>query len=324
MARVLVTGATGFVGSHLAAALVAQGHELVCLVRPTSDRRWLATQPVACVVGSLTDAEALGPLVQAAEYVYHLAGATRAVRPEDFIRTNAVATAALARVCAERGARLRRLLVVSSQSAAGPGTLARPRTEDDPPEPVSAYGRSKLAGERAALASGAPVTVVRPAFVYGPRDREGLAIYRLLRLGLNARIGRIEALNLVHVRDLVDGLVRAAEAERSLGQTYFLAHPTPVTQEELGATIARALGARCLTLRVPDPLLQAAGWAAELAARLANRPALFNRSKVAELLAPGWVCSPRRAQEELGFSPRVALAEGVAETVAWYRQAGWL
>jgi dihydroflavonol-4-reductase len=325
MTRCLVTGATGFIGSHLVEALLARGHEVICTVRPTSDPRWIAGTGAEVQRVGLDDGEGLGRALRGVTHVYHVAGALGGARAAELLRVNRDLTRSLIAACAGCD-RPPRFLYVSSLAAAGPSPPGGAVSEEMPPRPVSPYGRSKLAGERAvaAFAGVVPATIVRPPVVYGPRDRGLLPVFRLLKLRLRPLIGRERRLSLIHVRDLVEGLMRAAETPGAVGHTYFITHPRPLTMEQVGETFARALGVRTVPVRVPDPLVWLAGALSEGAARLAGRPPVFNRAKAREMTRSSWVCDGSRARAELGFEAAIPHAQGIAETVRWYRVHRWL
>jgi len=212
--RAVVTGATGFVGSHLVERLVAERAEVDCLVRPTSSLGWLRPLPVRLRETSLFDADGLRQELGGAELVFHVAGRIRAKDDEQYRRDNVLATERVTRACLDARPAPRRLVVVSSQAAAGPASLDRPAREDDQPRPVSSYGRTKLEAERLALGLAGPleVTVVRPSTVYGPRDQALLPLFRLVRRRLAPRLPGDPVVSVVHVRDLVDCIWRAAGA----------------------------------------------------------------------------------------------------------------
>src|SRR5581483_8675949 len=208
--RALVTGASGFIGRHLAEHLLREGVRVRVLVRDA--RRWRGPR-TEMAVGDLADRAALRNAVRGVDRVYHVAGLTKARREADYFTVNHLGTVHLLQACLEVNPALRRFVLVSSQAAAGPVWAGRPVTEHDPPRPVSAYGWSKLRAEQAALACSPllPITIVRPPVVYGPRDRDTLLVFRAARFGLVPRLGPLACLSIVHVDDLVRGTRCAGE-----------------------------------------------------------------------------------------------------------------
>jgi nucleoside-diphosphate-sugar epimerase len=161
--------------------------------------------------------------------------------------------------------------------------------------------------------------------VYGPRDRDVFCILKPLTQGIALQIGAGERwFSAIFVKDLVEGLITAARATSVCGRTYFLANVTPVSWSDLRAAAARIVGRKARMLRVPFPVAYAAGFGAEIWARLTRNPGIVSREKVAEAQCAYWTCDTRRAAAELGFEARTSLEAGLAQTLAWYREAGWL
>jgi nucleoside-diphosphate-sugar epimerase len=338
MTMALITGASGFVGSNLARRLCADGWHVRCMVRASSNLEALADLDVERVQGRLDDDASLAAAVAGVDVVFHLAGRVSAYRGSEFDRDNVEGTRAVALACATQPTPPT-LVFVSSLAAGGPGTLAQPRRETDPEAPVSAYGRSKLAAERAAaaIAGAAALSIVRPPMVFGQGDRASLQLFRSMQfLPVHPVPGfRRFALSLVHVTDLCDALVRVAlRGERvphgangaaviGVGR-YYVAGDRAVTYGQLGQLAARAAGWAVATLPTPRPVFYLAGAVGELMGRLRGRPALLNFDKVRETMAKGWVCSDEKIRTSLGYAPQAMLEGRLAETVAWYREHAWL
>lgn len=325
--RVLVTGANGFVGSHLTEALLASGYQVRCMVRPTSDLTFIGDLPVDMVYGDVRDTESLHKACRGVDAVCHCAALTRAMDQETFLRVNAQGTEALARAALEASPDLRRLLYVSSIAAAGPSRDADDfLDESHPPQPLNWYAKSKWAAEQALLSMDGrlPLTIIRPATVFGPRDRDVFAYFELVKRGLQLQLGRDDRwYSLIYVRDLVDLLLLALEDDRALGQTYF-GCTLAFTYADLAQAIARAMNKRTLCITLPEAILTPIALGARVQERLTGRPALLNEQRVLDLRQPCWLCSGEKARRELGFSPRYDLEEAVLETVDWYREHGWL
>ncbi len=333
----LVTGASGFIGGRLALRLIERGCRVACLVRAGSRVDALRAAGAELITGDVTDPGSVGSALarSQAELVFHLAGLTRARRSGDFMRVNEGGVGAVAGACAHRNLPPT-LVVVSSLAAAGACAPERARLEGDIPAPVSQYGRSKLGGEHAARkhAGAAPITIVRPPIVFGPGDRGTLEIFRsIARWGVHVVPGRGDhRLSLVHVDDLVEGLLLAAEKGERLGEfgsqgrgVYFLAAEEAPTHAELGLAIARALGRGSPALvRLPGAALRLLGVGGDLLARTGRRPGWINSDKFREALAGSWVCSSAKARDELGWRPAAPLADCLRETAEWYRLAAWL
>lgn len=338
MSRCLITGASGFVGSNLAQRLTRDGWQVRCLMRATSRLELLGDLPFERVEGGLSDIGSLQRAVQGVDYVFHVAGRTAAFKTSQYFEDNVEGSRRLAEACAAQQTPPG-LLMVSSLAAGGTGTLKKPRSEADPERPVSNYGRSKLAAEQmlATYADRLAISIVRPPMVFGQADRAGLQLYRTLRkLPIHLSPGvRQFPVSLVYATDLCDAIVRvAAHGERlpapTNGQTngsqgkYYVTASRDVTYNEMGQLAARAAGWRVATIPMPTPIFWVAGAIGETVGRVRGRAALINFDKVREAAARGWVCSDEKIRTTLGYQPAATLETQFAETVAWYREHGWL
>jgi nucleoside-diphosphate-sugar epimerase len=316
--RILLTGGTGFVGGHAAAALAAAGHGVRALTRGRDDGGVLAAAGAEAVRGTLEDGASLRAAVAGTDAVVHGAGLIKALRPADYHEVNALGTLRLLEACAAAEPRPRRFVLVSSLAAGGPTPGGRP---------VSHYGASKLRAERiaSAFADRMEVVVVRPPAVYGPRDRETLEFFRIAARGLRPRFaGRDLRLVMVHVEDLAAGLAAAAAAPGAAGGTFDLCHPEVLT---LGGTMdlmAKALGKAGVALPLPRALVHGAAAVQEAVASITGRIPELSADKAREIGAPAWVADPSAAERALGWRARIAAAEGIPATAAWYRAKGWL
>ncbi len=322
MATALVTGANGFIGSHLVRALAARGFTVRGLVRGTSDLTSLAGVPVALHVGDLRDAASLAVPATGVDYVFHLGAALMVTSRADFLRTNAEGTGNLLRAVLAASPGLQRFVLVSSQAAAGPGADARPRDETTTPAPISWYGESKRRAEELVREYGdrLPATIVRPSSVYGERERDISQIFAPVSCRLQPRLGwRRRQVVMVHVGDLVEGIIAAALSPASVGETYFLNHREVLTPAQVTAGIARAMGKPAgLPLPAPTVLLRLAAPLAEVAYHFTrNRPPL-TRDKAREVSQLNWVADPGKAQRDFGWEARHDLVAGMTPTVqAW-------
>ena len=319
--RVAITGATGFVGGHLANVLLARGDEVKALARTPAPA--LAEAGAVVISGSLDDVTALRRLVEGAEVVHHVGGAIAARSEADLMRVNAEGTARLADVA--RAVGVRRLVYVSSIAVSGPSEPGNPLIEAGAARPVTPYGRSKQAGEEAVVASGVRYTIVRPPVVYGPRDKALLRLFRLARRGFAPLLGDgSQELSLIFAADLARALLAASSSPMAEGRTYHTAHPEVVTQRELVQAIGRALGRTARTFALPPPVVRTLLALSGAAARVSGRVTFLEPSKAPEFLAPAWTCASDALAQDVGWHAAVGLREGLEETARWYREAGWL
>ena len=323
----LVTGANGFVGSHLTEALLARGHSVRCMVRSTSDLTYIHHLPVEWVYGDVCDADCLYQACQGIDILCHCAALTRAVDEETFLQVNAEGTKALARAAIEAAPNIQRFLYVSSQTAAGPSRGADDFVpESRPPQPITWYGRSKWAAEQALLSMNddLPLTIIRPAAVFGPRDRDFFTYFDLVNHRLQLKLGRKERrISLIYVRDLIDLILLALENETAIGETYF-SYGQAISYDEFSEAISKVLGKRALRITLPVSVLTPIALTAKVQEWLTHQPALLNGQRVKDMRQPYWLCSAEKARLELGFVHHTDLETAVRETVEWYQVNGWL
>jgi nucleoside-diphosphate-sugar epimerase len=318
---ILVTGGTGFVGRHLVEKLLASGEAVKCLVRPTSDTRRLPAG-VEMAVADLGSGRGIEPALAGVDTVIHVAGVTKALSSADYFAGNAGATETLVRALQGRSTRL---VHISSLAAIGPSLDGRPVDEDAIPHPVSTYGKSKLEGERIVRALAPDAVILRPPVVYGPRDTDVFQILKAVAQGLVLEIAGGERwFSAIYVEDLVDGILAATRAPQAAGRAYFLTCPKPATWQALGSIAAQIMGRRPRTLRVPVPAAYTIALFSEIWSRISRNPAIISREKVAEACYRFWTCNSARAAADFAFEAPTPLTAGLAKTLAWYKEAGWL
>jgi nucleoside-diphosphate-sugar epimerase len=327
---VLLTGATGFVGSHAVEAFVVSGWAVRALVRSSQKAAVLGDLPVELVSGSLEDEESLRAAAQGVDVVVHLAALTHARTAEEYAAVNVAGTRRL--VEAARRGGVRRFVYLSSLAASGPASHGRSVTAHDAPQPLTEYGRSKLAGERVVMEAAGDagrggsmeVVILRAPAVYGPRDTDLYHFFRLARRGvIPVPTGADRLLQMVHVADLARALVHAARAEGVTG-TYHIAESRCYTWQEVGRLVGAAVGRDVKVIRVPAALIAGLAAVSESAAGVFGRSSIFNRDKARELLAPGWLCETEAARAALDYEADIPLADGLCATAQWYREQGWL
>ena len=338
MSHALVTGATGFVGTNLVEHLQRLGWDVSCLVRDRGRAEHLSKAAARICLGSLADRDSIQQAVSHADTVFHVAARVSALSDAEFQQDNVEGSRNVAEACAASD-KPPKLVLVSSLAATGPSRPGTPKCEADEPRPISDYGRSKLAAERAvgSFASEVPISIVRPPIVFGQRDKSSLAIFRGVRnLGLHVVPGiRSFPVSVVHVADLCAALVLVAEQGNRIDAgsngkanlatgTYHVAAERTIPYGELGHLAGQALSCRAAALPMPKFVMWLAGGFVELVGQLRRKPGLLNLDKVREAVAPGWECSDERIRSELGYRQAATLEERFAETARWYREAGWL
>jgi nucleoside-diphosphate-sugar epimerase len=326
MGRVaFITGATGFVGRHLVEQLSSRGWRIRALVRSTSATKHLRDAGAELYQGDLTDRGALAEAVEASDAVFHLAAVTAARSADEYERTNTEGTRVLTAAIAAAHSRPSRFVYLSSYAACGPAIGGEPRALGIRPEPLSAYGRTKLAGEylaREAEAAGVGVVVIRAPVVYGPGDRALLPYFRLLRWGLAPiPAGRDRKLHLIFASDLAIALCEAIDVPAG---TYAVAEPREHRWADVIDVIAAGLGRRPLRIPIPQRLVRSAAAVTETVGRISGRAVVFNREKAEEMLASDWICDLAGSEALLSRADVTPLREGIERTTRWYIRQGWL
>jgi 2-alkyl-3-oxoalkanoate reductase len=321
--KALVTGATGFVGSHLVEALHRRGDEITALVRSPSKAAALEPLGVRLVTGDLDDPASLARAVQGQELVFHVAGLVAARSESEFLRCNRDGTASL--LAAGTAAGISRFVLVSSMAAGGPATPGRPLTGTEPARPVTAYGRSKLAAESAVTTSALPWVILRPPTVYGPRDREVLKVFRMARLGVAPVFGDgSQQLSAVHGADLAQALVAAGTAAQTCGKVYYPCHPEVSTSAAFVQAVGAAMGRRLSLVPIPGSVGRVLLAVTEASARIAGQTTILTRDKANEFFQEAWTGDPAPLTRDSGWRAGYDLTTGLADTYRWYRSAGWL
>lgn len=324
--KVLVTGATGFIGSHLAEALLKKGIHVRCLLRRPEDLKWLKNLPVEAVHGDITLKDSLREAVKGVDQIYHLAGVTKAVKEKTYFEVNAIGTKNLVMAVLENNPHVQKLIYLSSLAASGPSRDGS-KKESDPCEPISPYGQSKWMGEEFALAHSRdlPLLILRPSAVYGPRDRDIYTLFKCVSKRVNPCLwGPAQHISLCYVEDLIQAIVMAAEAQTESGEIFFLSDGHSYRMEEIGDTFAQVMGISPIRLRLPKQIIFGIGFFSEYLSKLSKKPFLINKGKAKEMAQRNWTCDITKAKTVLGFHPRFSLFQGAQLTFDWYKKEKWL
>lgn len=323
--KVLLTGASGFIGGRLRERLLADGVEVLSVRRKGSP----VPKAGRSVELEYDDLAGLERLVEAEQprFVIHVAGSTKGVHYDDFWRANVLPTQNLLQALVAKQRTLERFTLVSSLAAFGPSQPGAPLDEASPRQPVEHYGKSKLEAEQVLEQHGSALrwTIVRPAGVYGPGDGDYFELFREATKGRNVFFGNREKLqSMIFVDDLVEAILLATVREEAIGKGYLLSDDRPLSWGEFQGHIVALSGRKAFSINFPSIAVDLAAFFGELATAIDGKPRLFNRQKAIMGAQLAWTCTAAAARRDLGFVPKVMVEDGVARTFAWYREHKWL
>jgi len=327
--KVLVTGATGFIGSHVADLLLERGYDVRALARKSSNLQWLKGKNIEIADGSIDNPQSLEKAMYDVQMVFHVAGLTAARNAEEFMRGNRDGTQNMLDAALKFAPNLERFLHVSSLAAVRPSVSPdQPVDELTPSQPITSYGVSKKAAEDAVnlFATKLPITIVRPPAVYGPRETAILDFFKAVNKGIVPHIGFDQKqVSLIHGLDLSRGIIEAAESQNTIGKTYFVSSEEFYTWAHVGEITAKILGKkRAVPLRLPHFLVFGVAGLSEFFGRFSAKPPVLNFEKGRDITQPFWICSVERAKADFGYRQLISLEDGIRQTVDWYEFMGWL
>lgn len=323
----MVTGATGFIGSHLVEALLKEGFRVVCLVRDPRRLGWIRNLEVSIVEGDCCRPETLPEAIKGASTVFHVAGLTKARSVKEYYRVNHLGTRNLIEACARHNREIEKFILVSSLAAAGPSPDGMPVRGDRVPSPVSDYGMSKLLAEREVIKfrESFPVVVIRPSAVYGPRDRDMYELFHWAARGIMVEMSGPERFVApCYIDDLISMLLLALGVSVPSGSIYCAAEEKAYSWAEFSHALLGAGNLKARTIRIPYGVAYMIGILSEIRAWVTGKAALTNRQKVREAAQRYWLCDVSTAERELGFRVEYPLRRGLEKTWEWYRAQGWI
>jgi len=321
---VLITGASGFIGSRLRDALLASGSDVVAIRRPGSPPS-KAGRSVQADYANVAELERV-VATEKPDYVLHVAGVTKGTSYEDFRLGNVMPTRNLLGALHRQHPDTKRFVLVSSLASYGPSATPAPHREADPRRPIEYYGRSKLEAEEVVEeeSGGIPWTILRPSGVYGPGDVDYFNLFKSAMRGWNVFFGnRNRCMSIIYVDDCVRGTLMAAQHENSVGKGYFLTNDEQVTWEQFQSEVLQVVDRRVRTLDLPEQLVSIAALGGELASRIDRKPRLLNLQKAKMGAQQAWTCVGDAARTDFGFSADVDLVEGIRRTHDWYLANDW-
>ena len=338
--KILITGASGFIGSFIVEEALRQGLETWAAVRKSSSKAFLQDERIHFIELNLSSEEALKEQLQghAFDYVVHAAGVTKCLHKEDFRRINTEGTMNLVRAIMELKMPLKRFVYISSLSIMGAIREQQPYTEiqeNDTAQPNTAYGKSKLEAEewlsRLNKELGArneellPYVILRPTGVYGPRERDYFMMFKSIKAHTDFAVGyQQQDITFVYVTDVVQAVFLALEKGKT-GRRYFLSDGAVYQSSTFSNLIRKELGNPWwIRITAPIWLLRIITFCGEYFGRMTGKVTALNNDKYNIMRQRNWRCDITPAREELGYEPKVQLEEGVKRSVKWYQENGWL
>jgi dihydroflavonol-4-reductase len=325
--KAFVTGATGFVGSHLVDKLLADNYEVFCLKRKTSNIKWLRDKNVTFIEGDLFNNQELENVLKQVDYVFHVAGVIKSKNKDGFYKGNTEATKNLIEITYKVNPKLKRFVHISSLAVCGPNPDDKPITEDYIPKPITTYGLTKQLAEKEVLKfrDKLPVTIVRPPAIFGPRDTEILIYFQTFNKGLNSIIGfNDKYLSLVYIDDLIQGIMLSAKENIKSGEIYFISSDGEYNWDQIANTTSEIMKKKAIKIRIPHFVVFTVGFFAQMFSVFSKNAATLNLEKCVDITRNRWVCSNAKAKMEINYSPEYSIKEGFEKTIDWYKENGWL
>ncbi|GAB4495834.1 MAG: NAD(P)-dependent oxidoreductase [Saprospiraceae bacterium] len=328
MKRILITGASGFIGGFLVEEALHRGWEVMAAVRPTSDRTWLQDDRIRFLELNFRSEADLQEKLKSAgrfDYVIHNAGSTAQPTREGYFEANFENTKRFVEALRSSGQEIDKFLYVSSLAAIGPTKYNQILTPEQVPSPVTFYGESKLAAEQyLASLNDFPWNAVRPTAVFGPREKGLFLAIKLAAQGWGFLLGnKPQQLSFIYVKDLVQLMFAALEYGHS-GKKYLVTDGKAYANTDLGKSVETVTGKRTIQLKIPISIVRTVAAISELAGRIKGEMPPLNREKLPELMAESWLCDMTETFGDLKFQPQYDLYSGMEETIRWYKSNRWL
>ncbi len=326
--EVLVTGATGFIGSFVAEYFLAKGYKVRCSIRRTSNLRWVKDKAYHLIESDFETPENLKEAVSGVDYVVHVAGTIAASNLQEYLKGNRDATYNLLKAVEKYNPGIKKFVFCSSQTAVGPAkSLNEPVDENTECKPITSYGQSKLEAEKEVLKFKEvfPISIVRLPAIYGPRDTALVDMFRVVHKRIAPLIGtKDKYISLLHCDDAVEGLFLATISENAAGEIFFLSSDEYYSWTYLIDCIISAIGRKAFKIRVPEVLVYATGFLSEKLGKITGKTPVFNLEKARDFTQNFWICSNKKAKEVLGFKQKITPEVGFQTTYKWYLANMWI
>ena len=323
--KIVITGANGFIGSHLAEYMHSKGYDVHCIVRKTSNLQWIENKGFTMHTCGLTDIDALKVAFSDAKYIFHLAGTVSALKYEDYIYGNVDLTKNVLEASLE--VKPDKILITSSLAVSGPTTKDKPLKESDGFNPYVQYGKAKVAQEKlcAEYFDRLKITIARPSPITGEREVEMFEFIQSINNGIYPKVGYNEKyVNIIHITDLIDAFHKMVSTEKTSGEAYFLCSENGYSWSEIASVSAKLLNKKPFTLALPHFIIYIAGFFSGLYGKIIGKPQTFDYEKAKEGVQEAWLGSVEKAKQDFGFTQKVSLVEGLKVAIDWYKKVTWL
>lgn len=324
--RVLITGASGFLGYHIIQAAIDKGLDVFAAIRKNSNIKHLETLQIQYLFLDYDDVKDIARQLaeNRIDYIIHAAGDTKALTQQAYDHVNATYTINLAKAAEKLESKLKKMVFISSLAAVGPlQDNNKEITEQTTPMPVTAYGRSKLLAEKNLAGIAIPTIILRPTAIYGPRDKNIFIVIKMINNGFDLHMGKIQQqLSFVHAEDVAELAVISLFTNAT--GIYNITDGNKYNRYRFAEIVKTILKKKVVRLHIPMPLVKLLASCLETINGLQKKTSVLNREKLNELAAKNWICDISKAKKELGFAPKFDLQSGLEESLAWYKKNNWL
>jgi nucleoside-diphosphate-sugar epimerase len=325
--KIALTGGNGFLGSHLVDRLLKESVEVHCIVRKTSNLRYLQDSKIHIHTCGLTDIPAMSAIFKNVDYIFHLAGTVAALSYEEYLYGNVTLTKNLLEAALLSNDNLKKIVVTSSLAVGGPTNRNSPIDEQSGFNAVSLYGKAKVAQEKMCFnyMDRLPITIARPSIISGPREAELYEFIKTINQGIVPLVGTSDKyVGVVNVRDLIEGFYQMALSHKTTNQAYYLSSEEIISWKALAEICARKLNKKPIYLKLPHTLIKLAGKLSGSIGKLRGKAPTFDYEKAKEGVQEAWICKVDKAAKDFGFKQTVSIQDGLEEAIDWYKENKWL
>lgn len=326
--KVFLTGATGFIGSHIADKLIENGYEVTVLIREKSNTRWLEGKPLKYIKNEIINDEFFSGYKDKFDYIFHIGGATYGRNYNDFYKSNTLSTENLIKSAVKYLPNLKRFVMLSSLTVNGPSkNLSKPVNEDSGYNPLTNYAKSKAEAEKVLIKyhGDIPYTIIRSPAVYGERDTAIYGVFQAASYGLGILIGfNDKHLSLIHGIDLARGTIEAAFHPAACNDIFFISNNEFYSWKQLINLMSKYFGKKLLKIKVPHFIVLIAGVLTQGITYFRHKPPVFNYEKAVDFIQSNWICSTEKSENILGYRSEIPIETGIKNTIEWYKSMKWI